>query len=58
MAACGSAAGAVAVPPADSILLDGKILVFSGLERHEREQQPRFEQALEIRDGRIEMREK
>ena len=53
MAACGSAAGAVAVPPADSILLDGKILVFSGLERHEREQQPRFEQALAVRDGRI-----
>ena len=53
MAACGSAAGAVAVPPADSILLDGKILIFSGLERHQREQQPRFEQALAVRDGRI-----
>jgi predicted amidohydrolase YtcJ len=39
--------------PADSILRNGRILVFSGLERHERADAPKFEQALAIRDGRI-----
>ena len=38
---------------ADSILLNGRILVFSGPERHERASAPRFEQAIAIRDGRI-----
>ena len=37
----------------DSILRNGRILVFGGLERHERKDAPRFEQALAIRDGRI-----
>ncbi len=38
---------------ADSILRNARILVFSGLERHDRTDAPRFEQALAIRDGRI-----
>lgn len=42
-----------AAGPADSILLNGRILVFSGPERHERASPPRFEQAIAIRDGRI-----
>ena len=42
-----------AAAPADSILLNGRILVFSGPERHERAGAPRFEQAIAIRDGRI-----
>ena len=49
------AAEAAAQPaaPADTILRNGRILVFSGPERHERADAPRFEQALAIRDGRI-----
>jgi imidazolonepropionase-like amidohydrolase len=42
-----------AAGPADSILLNGRILVFSRPERHERASPPRFEQAIAIRDGRI-----
>lgn len=42
-----------AAAPADSILLNGRILVFSGPERHERASAPRFEQAIAMRDGRI-----
>jgi len=38
---------------ADSILVDGQVLVFSGPERHDRADAPRFAQALAIRDGRI-----
>jgi predicted amidohydrolase YtcJ len=42
-------------PPgvADSILVNGRILVFGGPERHDGAEAPRFEQALAIRDGRI-----
>lgn len=42
-------------PPAvaDSILVNGRILVFSGPERDAKAGAPRFEQALAIRDGRI-----
>lgn len=50
------AASAVDAPPAapaDSILRNGRILVFSGTERHERRDAPKFEQALAVRDGRI-----
>ena len=39
--------------PADSILRNGRILAFSGTERHERADAPKFEQAIAIRDGRI-----
>ena len=39
--------------PADSILRNGRILVFSGPERHDGADAPKFEQALAIRDGRI-----
>ncbi len=39
--------------PADTILRNGRILVFSGLERHDRTDVPKFEQAIAIRDGRI-----
>ena len=39
--------------PADAILLDGQVLVFSGPERHDGAGPPKFEQALAIRDGRI-----
>lgn len=42
-----------AVEPADSILLDGEVLVFSGLQRHEAAAAPRFEEAVAVRDGRI-----
>ena len=44
-----------AAPPmvADSILVNGQVLVFSGPERHDGKRAPRFEQALAIRDGRI-----
>jgi predicted amidohydrolase YtcJ len=44
-----------AAPPvaADSILVNGQILIFSGPERHQRTGARRFEQALAIRDGRI-----
>jgi predicted amidohydrolase YtcJ len=44
-----------AAPPvvADSILVNGRILAFSGPERHESASAPRFEQAVAIRDGRI-----
>jgi len=48
-----SAATAQTAAPADSILRNGRILVFSGPERHERTDTPKFEQALAIRDGRI-----
>lgn len=48
-----SAVDAPPAAPADLILRNGRILVFSGLERHERADVPRFEQALAIRDGRI-----
>src|SRR5688500_1607238 len=48
-----SADDAQTAAPADSILRNGRILVFSGLERHDRTDAPRFEQALAIRDGRI-----
>ena len=48
-----SAADAPGAAPADSILRNGRILVFSGIERHERSDSPRFEQALAVRDGRI-----
>ena len=51
-----SAALAVESPPpvpADSILLNGQVLVFTGPERHDGAGPPRFEQALAIRDGRI-----
>src|SRR5688572_31405490 len=48
-----SADDARTAAPADSILRNGRILVFSGLERHERADAPKFEQALAIRDGRI-----
>jgi len=44
---------AVEAAPADSILRNGRILVFSGVERHERADTPKFEQAIAIRDGRI-----
>ena len=47
------AAEAQPATPADSILRNGRILVFSGLERHERKDAPTFEQALAVRDGRI-----
>jgi hypothetical protein len=42
-------------PPmvADSILVNGQVLVFSDPERHDDKRAPRFEQALAIRDGRI-----
>ena len=39
--------------PADLILRNGRVLVFSGLERHDRADAPKFAQALAIRDGRI-----
>ncbi len=48
-----SATDAPLAAPADSILRNGRILVFSGPERHERTDTPKFEQALAIRDGRI-----
>ena len=48
-----SADDARTAAPADSILRNGRILVFSGLERHERAEAAKFEQALAIRDGRI-----
>ena len=48
-----SADDARSAAPADSILRNGRILVFSGPERHERTDAPKFEQALAIRDGRI-----
>ncbi len=44
---------AAPVQPADSILLHGQVLAFSGPERHEGSGPPRFEQAIAIRDGRI-----
>jgi predicted amidohydrolase YtcJ len=44
---------AAAFEPADSILLNGQVLVFSGPERHDSVGPPRFEQAVAIRDGRI-----
>src|SRR5262245_64284575 len=50
-AAC--TADAPPTAPADSILRNGRILVFSGVERHARTEAPKFEQALVIRDGRI-----
>lgn len=40
-------------PVADSVLVNGRILVFSGPERNPSAGAPRFEQALAIRDGRI-----
>ncbi len=48
-----SAVDAPPAAPADSILRNGRILVFSGPERHERADAPKFEQALAIREGRI-----
>jgi len=48
-----SAADAAPATPADTILRNGRILVFSGPERHERVEAPKFEQAVAIRDGRI-----
>jgi predicted amidohydrolase YtcJ len=48
-----STADAGPAAPADSILRNGRILVFSGPERHERAEAPKFEQAIAIRDGRI-----
>ncbi|HEU5482483.1 MAG TPA: hypothetical protein VFU80_05265 [Sphingomicrobium sp.] len=48
-----SAVDAPPAAPADSLLRNGRILVFSGNERHDRTDAPRFEQALAIRDGRI-----
>ncbi len=48
-----SAVDAQPAAPADSILRNGRILVFSGPERHDRADAPKFEQALGIRDGRI-----
>src|SRR6188768_10522 len=48
-----SAADAAPATPADTILRNGRILVFSGPERHERVEAPKFEQAIAIRDGRI-----
>ena len=47
------AADAPRAAPADSILRNGRILVFSGLERHDGASAPKFEQALAVRDGRI-----
>lgn len=47
------AASAVDTPPADSILRNGRILVFSGVERHQRKDTPKFEQSVAVRDGRI-----
>ena len=44
---------AALLEPADSILLNGQVLVFSGPERHDSVGPPRFEQAVAIRDGRI-----
>ena len=38
---------------ADAILLGGRILTFSGLERHGPAERPTFAEALAIRDGRI-----
>ena len=48
-----SAANTPAAAPPDSILRNGRILVFSGPERHEGTDAPRFAQALAVRDGRI-----
>jgi predicted amidohydrolase YtcJ len=48
-----SAADAQPAAPADTILRNGRILVFSGPERHERADAPKFEQSLAIRGGRI-----
>jgi predicted amidohydrolase YtcJ len=44
-----------ATPPhvADTVLLNGKVLVFRGVERHEGAGPPKFEQAVAIADGRI-----
>jgi len=44
---------ATPVQPADSVLLHGQVLVFSGPERNHGPGPPRFEQAEAIRDGRI-----
>jgi predicted amidohydrolase YtcJ len=40
-------------PPADSLLVNGQILVFSGVERNAGTHRPEFREALAIRDGRI-----
>lgn len=53
MARVAVAADTPPAAPADSILRNGRILVFSGPERHDRADAPKFEQALAIRDGRI-----
>jgi predicted amidohydrolase YtcJ len=42
-----------APPPADSILLDGRFLVFQGLERGGATGRPTFAEALAVRGGRI-----
>jgi predicted amidohydrolase YtcJ len=44
---------AAAPPPADSILLNGEVLVFKGVERNDGNGRPEFAEALAIRDGRI-----
>lgn len=46
-------ATAADAPPADAIFRNGRILVFSGVERHAGADAPKFEQALVVRDGRI-----
>lgn len=48
-----AATEAPSAAPADSVLRNGRILVFSGVERHERTEAPKFAQALAIRGGRI-----
>jgi predicted amidohydrolase YtcJ len=48
-----SAADTPPSAPADSIFRNGRFLVFSGTERHERAETPKFEQAVAVRDGRI-----
>jgi predicted amidohydrolase YtcJ len=53
MAQVALAADAQPAAPADTILRNGRILVFSGPERHERAEAPRFVQAIAIRGGRI-----
>jgi len=42
-----------APPPADSILLGGKVLVYKGPERNDGPRQPTFAEAVAVRDGRI-----
>ena len=49
----GATAGAAPPPVAQTVLLNGKVLVFRGVERHDGAGPPKFERAIAIADGRI-----